>query len=132
MGGDKLLYSINKKIAFGDIILYKDKNNGLVVSHRYYFTLFHWYITAGDNNHEFELVHRKDIIGKADILVGRNGKKYIINKKTFIKKKYSRFMIFFIIISYIRFRYNILDHVYKKVFNQRNKLQILYLDSCEI
>lgn len=132
MDGDKLLYSTNQKFAFGDIILYKDKYNGLVVSHRYYFTLFNRHITAGDNNHKFEFVYRKDIVGKAEVIIGRNSKKYVINKNTPIKKKYSKFMILFIVISYIRFRHNISYNLYKKMFNYRNKLQILYLDTCEV
>lgn len=117
----------------GDIILYKGKMHN-IVCHRLHFITKLFYITAGDNCYKFEIISKKNIIGKV-IYVYNNSYVYELNKHTFYKKKYNKFIKKMIIKLFF---FHLFDKkvfhrkAYKKIIDKRNKLQKQYLHACKI
>ncbi len=126
-------------LKFGDIILYQTEKE--LIAHRFYVRFGKSVITAGDNCRRFEKILIKDIRGKITLLKKGNNY-YKVDENTNVRKKYTTFLILFIVLNNLTFdsilqksnnkkiktKQKICRYIYKK----RREFQIQYLDFSKI
>lgn len=126
-------------LKFGDIILYQTEKE--LVAHRLYVRFGKCVITAGDNCRRFEKISTEDIHGKV-IFVQKNNDYYRVDENTNFRKKYTIFLIVFIILNNLTFD-SILQKSNSKIlktkqricrfiYMKRRKLQSQYLLICKM
>mgnify|MGYP001622960966 FL=1 len=134
MTGDKLIYD-EDIVSFGkgDLFIYVNRQ-GKEVCHRYLGKFGKTCIFLGDNCTNLEFIQKDAIIGKLHWIINRTGKIYNINQQSKDKLQYTNFLLYFVFIKKLYFKYgwNFLEKKYYRYLWKRNRAQIRLLESCKM